>query len=400
VPARRPRRGHDLEPLTLREVRTEAGEASARFELGNRVHEVTLRSSSGIVAGGPDPFLALALAPAMSIGHPVRVEEQVSPIFLAAVPRIQRVLRWGNPGFVEVPVQAVPREESPPPRASGVGAFFSGGVDSFYTAVKRRDDLTHLIFMDGFDIPPDYRRRRAEAADTVRRAASEMGKPLIELETDHREFVTKFVSLWPAHYGAVAAAAYLLCSQLGWIYRPGSTNYAEYGTAASGSLDHLITPLWSTDRVELDYDGFEASRCDKAAYLAEHDVAMRWLRVCHQRDRVEGLNCGRCEKCLRTMLNLWAAGSLDRCATLPHDLDLEAIGRLRVGPRQIECWQEILRAVEAGRPDPHVIRAVRGVLGRSGRARRSLARLRRRVTRLAGIPVRSLRGPASPTPRA
>lgn len=380
----RPKGGRppDSVPLTVRDVETGIGEASARLELGGRVHVVTLRSSGGAVLGNPDPFLALALVPAMAAGRPLRVEGEVSPVLLAAIPRIQRLLHWGYPKLTEVPVQARPRDEAPGARASGVGAFFSGGLDSFYTVLKRRNDFTHLIFLDGFDIPPGYQRRRAQVAESVRRAASELGKPLIEVVTDHREFVAEYVALWPAHYGAVAAAAYFLSSQLGRIYRPGSTNYAEYAFAASGSLDHLVTPLWSTDRVDLVYDGFEASRCDKAVLLAQNDVALRWLRVCQTRD-VEDLNCGHCEKCLRTMLNLWAAGSLDRCATLPPRLDLDAISRLRVGPRQIECWQEILRAVQASRPDRDVIGAVRRVLGRSTGARRSLTKLRRRLVHLA-----------------
>jgi hypothetical protein len=386
----RPARGRprDTEPLTVRDVESGNGEASARLELEGRVHVVTLRSSGGTVAGNPDPFLALALAPAMAAGRPLRVEGEVSPVLLAAIPRIQRMLHWGYPELTEVPVQARSRDEALGARASGVGAFFSGGLDSFYTVLKRRNDFTHLIFVDGFDTPPGYQRRRAQVAESVRRAASELGKPLIEVETDHREFVTDYVALWPAHYGAIAAAAYLLSSQLGRIYRPGSTNYAEYAFAASGSLDHLVTPLWSTDRVDLVYDGFEASRCDKAVLLAQNDVALRWLRVCQTRD-AEGLNCGHCEKCLRTMLNLWAAGSLDGCATLPRRLDLDAISRLRVGPRQIECWQEILRAVQASRPDRDVIGAVRRVLGRSTGARRSLIKLRRRLIHLASAPLRA-----------
>ena len=377
----------DVDPVTVSEVRARGGEASARIQIGIRVHEVTLRSSSLPVAGGADGFLTIALAPAMATGRPLHVEGEVSPALLTVVPRIQRLLRWGNPDLREVPVYAPPRREAPQDRDAGVGAFFSGGLDTFYTAVKRQREITHLVFIDGFDVSIPYERRRAQVREAVRLAASELEKPLIEVETNYRDFASEYVSLWSAHYGLSAAVAYFLAPQLGRIYRPGSTNYAEYATAASGSLDHLVIPLWSTERVDLVYDGFEASRCDKARFLARHDVALRRLRVCHQRE-ARTLNCGGCEKCLRTTLNLWAAGSLERCLTLPGRLDLEAIGRLRVGPHQIECWEEILRALKEARLDPAVTGVVERVLRRSTPTKWSLTRLRRRMARLARSPLR------------
>jgi len=389
LPAVRPKLGlpPDTEPLTVRDVKTEGGESSARIEVGGRDHVVRLRSSTGMAAGGPDPFLALALAPAMATGRPLLVEEEVSPILLQAIPKIQRLLHLRHPEeLTEVPVQANPREEVSRPQASGVGALFSGGLDSFYTAVKRREDVTHLVFMDGFDIPPGDERRSAQATDLLRRAASELGKPLIEVRTDYRSFVEEYVSPWPSHHGALAAAAFLLAPQLGRIYRPGSANYAEYGFGRDASLDHLVTHFWGTESVQLLYDGFEASRCDKALFLADHDVALRWLRVC-QKWNQDRLNCGRCEKCMRTMLNLWAAGSLERCGTLPRRLDLDAIGRVRVGPRRVQEWEEILRALESSRSDPVVIAAVRRVVRRAIRTPAFMRRLRRRIGRRVRRPM-------------
>ena len=39
-------------------------------------------------------------------------------------------------------------------------------------------------------------------------------------------------------------------------------------------------------------------------------------------------NCGRCAKCLPTMIDLMLAGALHRCRTLPHDIDPEALRRI------------------------------------------------------------------------
>lgn len=73
--------------------------------------------------------------------------------------------------------------------------------------------------------------------------------------------------------------------------------------------------------------GCEASRADKVRMLAREPLALRHLRVCWEKD--EGTyNCGRCEKCLRTMTSLHALGVLAECETFPRVLDPQAVRRL------------------------------------------------------------------------
>ena len=71
------------------------------------------------------------------------------------------------------------------------------------------------------------------------------------------------------------------------------------------------------------HDGAEAERIDKARKLMESPVALRNLRVCFETPE-GGYNCGRCEKCFRTMATLRILGVLDR-ATFDHPLDLDAM---------------------------------------------------------------------------
>src|SRR5574337_867736 len=39
------------------------------------------------------------------------------------------------------------------PTGRKVAVFFSGGLDSFYTLLKRRNEIDSLVFIHGFDIP-------------------------------------------------------------------------------------------------------------------------------------------------------------------------------------------------------------------------------------------------------
>ena len=89
--------------------------------------------------------------------------------------------------------------------------------------------------------------------------------------------------------------------------------YADLGPWGSHPL---LDPLWSTELTEFVHHGAHATRVDKCRVLANSEVAMRHLRVCWE-NREGRYNCGECEKCLRTMVNLAAVGALGRCTTLP-----------------------------------------------------------------------------------
>ena len=58
-------------------------------------------------------------------------------------------------------------------------------------------------------------------------------------------------------------------------------------------------------------DGLELSRLEKVRLISEWDAAVNNIRVCWEGD-VPGENCGICEKCVRTQLELVAVGITPR----------------------------------------------------------------------------------------
>ncbi len=103
------------------------------------------------ISGTADPFLAAALLPAMLEGRRLTVAPgaSVSPRLVANLETLQDIHRCWNPAFKAVPVEA----ETAPARPANDGtlAFFSGGVDSSYTFLKKQSEITHLVFVQGFD---------------------------------------------------------------------------------------------------------------------------------------------------------------------------------------------------------------------------------------------------------
>jgi hypothetical protein len=84
------------------------------------------------------------------------------------------------------------------------------------------------------------------------------------------------------------------------------------------------------------HDRPDVTRVEKMRFLARHPVALERLKVCinQSADR----NCGRCGKCVRTMIGFEVAGALDRTHAFDEPLRLWRVLRLR-------AWFELERAL-------------------------------------------------------
>ena len=154
----------------------------------------------------------------------------------------------------------------------------------------------------------------------------------------------------------------------------------------------LLDPLWSTEQTTIEYDGCEATRAEKSACISDHPVAIRRLRVCLARDT--DYNCGCCEKCLRTIINLRVAGASGKCQTLPEELDLETVASMELGSENARAFAlENMRALERLGNEPELVHALetaleRNLEGEGARrqlavVRAELAEIKRRLPRMA-----------------
>src|SRR5690606_17764009 len=98
-----------------------------------------------------DPFLAVALLPAMRRGKPLVISSDlpVSPQLLAQLQLLQQIYNAWYPWARIIPIEAA--TVSAAERGSGHGTLFSGGVDSSYSLLQGEGSLTHMIFIDRVD---------------------------------------------------------------------------------------------------------------------------------------------------------------------------------------------------------------------------------------------------------
>src|SRR5207249_6979042 len=129
-----------------------------------------------------DALLPLLLFPAVAQRRTIRVPGEVSPRLLAALDPIQAHFQTWDRRFR--PVDVVARAGTPRvPTGEAAACFFSGGVDSFHTVLRHRAEITHLIFVHGFDIRLEDVARRRAAAGIAREVADQLGMQLVEVET-------------------------------------------------------------------------------------------------------------------------------------------------------------------------------------------------------------------------
>lgn len=340
------------------------------------------REHAGDLSTSGNPWVACLLPLAAHTGEALRVPLPVDAPLRANAERLMRVWSAWYPGASVVRVEAPTATDSlevPPSRAA---AFFSGGVDSFFTAIRcrplaapaERAPIDDLITVWGFDVPLDRAVAFARLRDRHRLVANELGKQLIDVATNLRSTRWREAQ-WSylAHGAGLACIALFLERRFHTAYIAGSVAYRDLHPWGS----HPATdPLFSTTRTAIVYDAIAYLRTEKIERIAECAPALRALRVCYESESDE--NCGACNKCQRTMLALDICGALARCDAFPRKtIDLRQVARFDCShPFDHRELQDIRKlALARGRVD-----AARAI-------DRSFARTRRRKRLRAGVAV-------------
>lgn len=322
--------------------------------------EIWYRFSSGPISDTHDFLLPVCLVPAMTNQSSLKVPGQISAQLLRGVENIQQVFKTWNSKFtiLEVETDGISQKRAEP--GGKVASFFSGGVDSAYTLLKHLDEIDSIIFVHGFDIPLANQALRAEASTAIKTIARKLGKAIIEVETNLREF-SDLYARWGEDYNgaALAGIALLLSPQFRKIYIAASHTYKDLFPWGSHPL---LDNLWSTESVQIVHDGCGANRVEKTALIANNDVILEHLRVCWE-NRRGAYNCCECEKCLRTMINLKAIGALERCRAFNRPLNLSLVARIEISDENTKVFvEENLKAIAASNSDPALAQALRKCL--------------------------------------
>jgi hypothetical protein len=270
--------------------------------------------------------------------------------------------------------------DDPMPFRERAIAAFSGGVDATFTVLRHtttaqhttRHKVTDVLAVHGFDID-------LENSDAFDRHMARVAPLLDHLGLESHVVRTNSKKLrlqnWEDSFALeLAGCMHLYAPKFGYGLIGSSEPYEALVLpwGSSPVTDHLM----SGGAMKIVHDGAGFSRTDKVAQIARSSLASNTLKVCWQGSD-QSVNCGVCEKCLRTKMNFLATGS-PIPPSLPHELDLAAVARMKIRvPAQMAELEGIRQYAEA-----------RGVAGAWLPVLR--ARIKKGLTRPAPSPLERL----------
>lgn len=295
----------------------------------------------GFLDDSLDAAVVTLLIPAMAKGLDLRVEGPMSALLAWSLgDTVIPVTRELLPFLGTTTVEPTEFRYGYPNPGKAITSGLSRGIDSFSVCYEQflNPDLpdalrlTHLLFMHlghhGYG--SDLEGRVAARWEGARAAAAELGLPLIRINSNAPEFYPSEHNSrlnWAATITVRAAAGPLLLQRGIRRFIMGASGvWNRMGVRPIGWMtvaDPVLLPALSTENVALAPTGTDLTRIEKTRRIAGQELVRRHLDVCIME---AGLNCSRCEKCLRTLLTLELLGYLDDYA---ERFDLDTYRRRR-----------------------------------------------------------------------
>lgn len=331
---------------TIRPEAAEAGTVAIDIE-GRRVW---MSSDDAALEHVPEAWLTAFCISASRWGTGLVVDEPVDATWRAgaAANVAAAAAWWGGDPILHLDAPVPPRDrwrrfraKPASTRSSGRGLCFTGGVDSFFSLLASDHRPTHLMFVLGFDVDLDDVKRSGAATASVRAVAAGLGIDAVVVRTNLRtDHVFRSTSWEHTHGAALAATGHLLHRTISTLVVPPS--YAASRLIPWGSRPDFDRRWSVPGRLQIEHGDNSGRRIDRVHAIAAHPLVHQHLRVCWQ-NVDELLNCGRCEKCVRTMVMLASADQLQHCQTFPDRASLpSAIDELEsLIPVQAPMWRDL-----------------------------------------------------------
>ena len=319
------------------------------------------------LSASPEAFLVGCLIPALHFGeNRVAIEATVGPALLEGLNTVMALMRVWSGGEIRplsIEPEGVARALKQPPRHRA-GLVYSGGIDSI---AALRLNMMHYpeahpgrirdcFFIHGMDIGGVVARgmkyyvfdRALAAMHAVTEAAGVTAVPVytnIRHLHDERE-------LWlNRFFGAVlAAVGHAFSRRVDLFSIASSYDLENLGPCGSHPL---LDPNYSSLDLRIHHRDVELTRIDKLRVVSQWEPGFQNFRVClaNVEDR---LNCGKCEKCVRTMLGLLGIDALHKTrAFVEDDVTPDMLDAFKITIRHRDpFYREVLPLLEKqGRTD-------------------------------------------------
>lgn len=205
------------------------------------------------------------------------------------------------------------------PTEGHVATGFSAGVDSFYTVLKhlntpyKKHNLTHLLLAVNGAANTGYSEKADKewfegCYNRFKPLAEEMGLKLIAVNSNVDLFYAGDMTLGG---DVIVTSSFIhalrkLYSTYYWASAD-PANILKFDSFDAGGMEPLSTKYVSVNGLQYYHSGSETNRIGKVNFIGDFPIVQKGLTVCGNIH-----NCGRCNKCLRTMSELYAVGKLEK----------------------------------------------------------------------------------------
>jgi hypothetical protein len=200
-----------------------------------------------------------------------------------------------------------------------VGAGISCGIDSFHVLANQEKspykslNITHLAFnnVGSHGIGAHAKKLFAERKNRVKLFCREFGFNLVESDSnfaeafDQEHLLTNTYSSCFAVYALQKLWRTYFYASAHTVFEFSLVNNEQKDTAY---YDLLLSDMLSTPGLRIYSEGATLTRLEKTREVVKYAPSYRYLNVCIR----SAENCGRCDKCIRTLLALDLLGKLEK----------------------------------------------------------------------------------------
>ena len=319
----------------------------------------------------PNAFLLACALPAMRYGETrIAIDAPICPeIKDGLVNAMKYLISWHGGKRKIIPIEAPIQHQillsDKSPRS---GCLFSGGIDAL--AMLRDNHLNFEIghprrIQDGIlvygvlqgenEFDPTFQN----VINAVSTMAKDAGINLIQVNTNayaHFRDLDPDFSFWRYEYHGSFLSAIAHAFEPRFTVTSIASTY-DFAHLEPWGSHPLIDPLYSNTSLQIRHENTALSRLEKTKLIGEWDVAIEQLRVCNEKASYSkgNYNCGRCEKCVRTMTALLSLNLLDQTKTF---VEKDVSQKLLVNTcylsdsYEVNCYRELIEPLsKLGRYD-------------------------------------------------
>lgn len=314
----------------------------------------------------PNAFLVGCLLPALHLKEKrIFIDEDICPFLKEGLETAMAILsHWTGGKYQPVVLEAGTLAQTARIKMPRAGMVMSGGMDSLAALRLNRVHypqshpgyVKDCFFLHGFDIGGVVERGMKyhvfeRGKNAIQKVTDEAGTELIPVYTNIRHLCDERELWLDSFFGAVlGAVGHTFSNRINMLFVGSSYDIPNLHPCGSHPL---LDPEYSSYRLRIRHRDYQMSRLEKIRIVSQWDTAFQNFRVClaNVPDR---LNCGECEKCVRTMTELTALGLLDKTSAFEeNEITAEHISRfditIRVRPPFYRPLVPLLR--DRGRDD-------------------------------------------------